>query len=34
MLQDDKLKEMFNKYDEDGSGTISLDEFKVAFIGK
>lgn len=25
---------MFKKYDEDGSGTISLDEFKTAFIGK
>ena len=34
MLQEDKLWEMFNFYDHDQSGTIDVEEFRDAFVGK
>lgn len=33
-MQEDKLRQMFSFYDQDGSGMISLEEFKEAFVGK
>lgn len=31
LIQEDKLMEMFKRYDKDDSGSISLDEFKATF---